>query len=80
MNLFAVGSRTARAICRDAGIDPDGTDRRPMETSKIDFGPGEITGVTSYERLKRLWQERCSDATPAEYEQAMRVFARLTGV
>ena len=29
MNLFAVGSRTAIAICRDAGIDPDGIGHLP---------------------------------------------------
>ena len=28
MNLFAVGSTSARAICKEAGIDPDATEVR----------------------------------------------------
>lgn len=31
MELFAVGSNTARRICQEAGVDPDGLEVRPSE-------------------------------------------------
>jgi hypothetical protein len=34
MRLFAVGSTSARAICRDAGIDPDSTEVRPTASQE----------------------------------------------
>lgn len=30
MNLFAVGSNSARAICKEAGIDPEATEVRKV--------------------------------------------------
>lgn len=35
---------------------------------------------TAYERLKKDFSRQCPDASPQEYEQAMRAIAQATGV
>lgn len=47
MNLFAVGSTTAHRICREAGIDPDGTDQcaGSTESGAVEIDPRAARGI-----------------------------------